>query len=89
MPIKFLYPVYNLFFTMKDMKILKGTHEAQLLTYMKLTNIKQGFLINLNEKLLKQGLNRLFYEIINKALVVIQKFLHVLHALHALHGRNK
>jgi hypothetical protein len=31
---------------------LKGIHEAQLLT----VNIKQGFLINFNVKLLKQGL---------------------------------
>ena len=34
----------------------KGFHEAQLSTYMKLANIKQGFLINFNVKLLKQGL---------------------------------
>jgi hypothetical protein len=31
-------------------------HEAQLLTYMKLANIRHGFLINFNVKLLKQGL---------------------------------
>jgi len=41
---------------MKDMKIMKGIHEAQLFTYMKLANINQGFLINFNVKLLKQGL---------------------------------
>jgi len=41
---------------MKDMKIMKGIHEAQLLASMKLANIKQGFLINFNVKLLKQGL---------------------------------
>ena len=56
---------------MKDMKIMKGIHEAQLLTYMKLANNKLGFIINLNIKLVKQGLNCLFYEIINKTYFVI------------------
>ena len=41
---------------LKSVEQLKGIHEAQLLTYMKLMNIKQGFLINFNVKLLKQGL---------------------------------
>ena len=40
----------------KSVEQLKGIHEAQLLTYMKQANIKQGFLINFNVKLLKQGL---------------------------------
>lgn len=35
---------------------LKGVHEAQLLTYMKLAGIRQGFLINFNVRRLKQGL---------------------------------
>jgi hypothetical protein len=35
---------------------MKGIHEAQLLTSMKLAIINQGFLINFNVKLLKQGL---------------------------------
>jgi len=35
---------------------LKGIHEAQLLTYMKLAGVRQGFLINFNVKLLRQGL---------------------------------
>lgn len=34
-------------------------HEAQLLTYMRLSNIKAGLLINFNEKLLKNGLKRM------------------------------
>ena len=34
---------------MKDMKIMKEIHEAQLLTYMKLANNKQGFIINFNK----------------------------------------
>ncbi len=41
---------------LKSVEQLKGIHQAQLLTYMKLANIKQGFLINSNVKLLKQGL---------------------------------
>jgi GxxExxY protein len=41
---------------LKSVDQLKGIHEAQLLTYMKLANIKQGFLINFNAKRLKQGL---------------------------------
>ncbi|MBU0970608.1 MAG: GxxExxY protein [Proteobacteria bacterium] len=41
---------------LKSVDTLKAIHEAQLLTYMKLANINQGFLINFNVKLLKQGL---------------------------------
>jgi len=41
---------------LKSVEQLKGIHEAQLLTYMKLANINQGFLINFNVELLKQGL---------------------------------
>ena len=41
---------------LKRVETLKGIHEAQLLTYMKLAGISQGFLINFNVQLLKQGL---------------------------------
>jgi len=41
---------------LKSVEQLKGIHEAQLLTYMKLAGIGQGFLINFNVKLLKHGL---------------------------------
>jgi len=41
---------------LKSVKKLENIHDAQLLTYMKLANIQQGFLINFNVKLLKQGL---------------------------------
>jgi GxxExxY protein len=41
---------------LKSVDELKGIHEAQLLTYMKLAGIKQGFLINFNVRLLKDGL---------------------------------
>ncbi len=38
---------------------LKPVHEAQILTYMKLSKITVGLLINFNEKLLKNGIKRL------------------------------
>ena len=41
---------------LKSVEQLRGIHEAQLLTYMKLANIKQGYLINFNVKRLTQGL---------------------------------
>ena len=41
---------------LKSVDALKGIHEAQLLTYMKLAKIKNGFLINFNVRLLKDGL---------------------------------
>ncbi len=41
---------------LKSVETLKGIHEAQLLTYMKLAGVRQGFLINFNVKLLRQGL---------------------------------
>lgn len=36
-----------------------GIHEAQLLTYMKLSGINAGLLINFNVRLLKDGIKRL------------------------------
>jgi len=41
---------------LKSVEALKGIHEAQLLTYMKLAEIKYGFLMNFNVKKLKDGL---------------------------------
>ena len=37
---------------------LLPVHEAQILTYMKLTNIRTGLLMNFNEYLLRQGIKR-------------------------------
>lgn len=34
-------------------------HEAQLLTYLKLTNLKLGFLLNWNVVLMKHGIKRM------------------------------
>jgi len=41
---------------LKCVEELTGVHEAQLLTYMKLAEIKQGFLMNFNVRMLKDGL---------------------------------
>ncbi|VGO23004.1 GxxExxY protein [Pontiella sulfatireligans] len=44
---------------LKVVKELAPIHEAQLLTYMKLTNCKVGLLLNFNVSTLKQGIKRL------------------------------
>jgi GxxExxY protein len=41
---------------LKSVDQLKAIHQAQLLTYMKLAGIGQGFLINFNAERLKEGL---------------------------------
>ncbi|MCF6312483.1 MAG: GxxExxY protein [Verrucomicrobiales bacterium] len=41
---------------LKAVESLKGIHEAQLLTYMKLSGIKQGFLLNFNVNMMKDGI---------------------------------
>jgi len=41
---------------LKSVSSLIPIHEAQILSYMKLANYKQGFLINFNVQMLKQGL---------------------------------
>jgi len=41
---------------LKSVEKLLPIHEAQLLTYLKLAGIKQGFLINFNVTQLKEGL---------------------------------
>jgi len=41
---------------LKSVQELKGIHEAQLLTYMRLAGVGQGFLINFNVTRLKDGL---------------------------------
>ena len=40
------------------MNELLPIHEAQIMTYMKLANIKLGLLINFNVSLLKNGIKR-------------------------------
>ena len=43
----------------KSVEALAPIHDAQLLTYLKITGLKTGLLINFNVPLLKQGLKRL------------------------------
>lgn len=42
----------------KSFEALAPVHFAQLLTYLKLSNLKLGLLINFNTKLLKEGIHR-------------------------------
>ncbi len=44
---------------LKSCKKLEPIHEAQLLTYLKLSNLKYGLLINFNVSILKHGLKRI------------------------------
>ena len=43
----------------KSVKALAPIHEAQLLTYLKLSGLKLGFLINWNVPRIKDGLKRM------------------------------
>lgn len=49
----------KLILELKSVAGLQPIHEAQLLTYLRLSNKKIGLLINFNEKLLKNGIKRL------------------------------
>lgn len=44
---------------LKSIERLMPIHDAQLITYMKLANIKKGLLINFNVDLIKNGIKRL------------------------------
>ncbi len=48
----------RLIIELKSVDDIKGIHEAQLLTYMKLAGIKTGLLINFNVVRLKNGIRR-------------------------------
>lgn len=41
---------------LKSVEVIKGIHEAQIISYMKLAGVKKGFLINFNVELLRNGL---------------------------------
>ena len=49
----------KLILEIKAVSELQPIHEAQLLTYMKLSNISLGLLLNFNVPLLKAGIKRL------------------------------
>lgn len=44
---------------MKSVESISPVHKKQLLTYLKLTDLKLGLLINFNEKLIKNGITRI------------------------------
>ena len=50
---------YKVVVELKAVAQLEAIHEAQLLTYMKLTKCRVGLLINFNVPTLKQGLKRM------------------------------
>ena len=43
---------------LKSVEVLLPVHEVQLVTYLKLANIKLGYLINFNVPLIKEGIKR-------------------------------
>ncbi|MBN2683875.1 MAG: GxxExxY protein [Pontiellaceae bacterium] len=49
----------RLLLELKSVDSLQRIHEAQLLTYMKLSSVSVGLLINFNSMLLKDGIKRL------------------------------
>ena len=48
----------QLIIELKSIEAIKGIHEAQLLTYMKLASVNKGLLINFNVRKLRDGLKR-------------------------------
>ena len=44
---------------LKSVEILAPVHSKQVLTYLKLTDLKLGLLINFNENLIKDGITRI------------------------------
>ena len=48
----------TLILELKSVDEIKGIHEAQLLTYMKLAGVKTGLLINFNVTKVKNGIKR-------------------------------
>ncbi len=51
----------------KSVEKLAGIHEAQILTYLKLSGIEFGFLLNFNSPLMKEGIRR-FYKPLQESL---------------------
>lgn len=44
---------------LKSVENIAPVHPKQLLTYLRITNLKLGLLINFNEKLIKDGITRI------------------------------
>ncbi len=53
-----LFVENELIVELKAVEEIRGIHEAQLLTYMKLARVKTGLLINFNVTRLKEGIKR-------------------------------
>jgi GxxExxY protein len=51
----------NLILEIKSVEQLSRLHEAQLLTYLKLSGIRTGLLLNFNVTLMTQGIRRLVF----------------------------
>lgn len=44
---------------LKSVEMIAPVHPKQLLTYLRITDLKLGLLINFNEKLIKDGITRI------------------------------
>ena len=51
---------------LKSIETISPVHPKQLLTYLRLTNLKLGLLINFNEALIKDGIIRIVNKLQNK-----------------------
>ncbi len=49
----------KLILELKSVEVLAEVHYKQLLTYLRLTNLKLGLLINFNVPLIKNGIHRI------------------------------
>jgi len=49
---------YKVIIEIKSVEAISPVHHKQLLTYLRLTDMKLGLLINFNEKLIKEGITR-------------------------------
>ncbi|MEW6685880.1 MAG: GxxExxY protein [Candidatus Edwardsbacteria bacterium] len=51
----------NIILEVKSVDKILPIHEAQLMTYLRITKIRLGLLINFNVKLLKNGIKRIIF----------------------------
>jgi GxxExxY protein len=50
----------KLLIELKAVEALLPVHQAQVITYLKLSNLELGLLVNLNVPLIKDGIRRIF-----------------------------
>ena len=53
----------KLIIEIKSVEIVSRVHKKQLLTYLRLSNMKLGLLVNFNETLIKDGISRIVNEL--------------------------